>query len=228
MTVLSAVQAAAPAIAMATPSQIYAATSADMASMRTVIAEVVQQILDANEWPALLEFDTFTGDGVTETFTLPSDYDRMAKNSQIWATDMPQYPLRQSGSTDDWIAAKIQDIGDWYRQYLIRGNRISFFPVLGDAATVDYGYQSKNIVLSSGGVAKAEFTADDDTFVLPERLLTLGIIWLWKSRKGIDYSEEMATFQEALAREVTRAKGPGAIITSRPIGYRLPPYGYPR
>lgn len=228
MTVLSAVQAAAPAIALATPSQVYAATSSDMVSMRTVIDEVVQQIIDANEWPALQEFTTITGDGVTETFPLPSDYDRMAKNSQIWSTDMPQYPLRQSGSTDDWIAARIQDIGEWHRQFLIRGTRISFYPVLGDGAVVDFSYLSKNAVLGADSTLKPAFTADTDTFVLNERLLTLGIIWLWKSRKGIDYSEEMATFQEALAREVTRAQGPGQIITSRPLGYRLPPYGYPR
>jgi len=227
MTVLSAVQAAAPAIALDTPSQIYAATSKDMVDMRAVINEVVQQIVDANEWSALQVFHTITGDGVTETFTLPSDYDRMAKNSQLWSSDMPQGPLEQVGSLDDWMAAKIQTIDGFYRRWLLRGLQISFYPVIPNLETVQLAYYSRNTVLA-GGSPQDGFTADTDTFRLSERLLTLGIIWLWKSRKGVDYSEEMAGFQEALAREVTRDKGPGTIITSRPRGYRLPPYGYPR
>lgn len=224
MTILSAVQQAAPAIALDVPSQVYAATSKDMVDMRSVINEVVQQIVDANEWSALQEFHTITGDGVTETFALPSDYDRMAKNSQLWSSDMPQNPLQQVGSLDDWMAAKIQTIGEFYRRWLLRGTQISFYPVIPDGETVELAYYSRNVV----SPAKQAFTADTDTFVLSERLLTLGIIWLWKSRKGVDYSEEMATFQEALAREVTRDKGPGTIVTSRRLGYRLPPYGYPR
>ena len=56
-------------------------------------------------------------------------------------------------------------------------------------------------------MAKETFSQDNDTFALPERLLTLGLIWRYRSQKGLDYSEDLATYGNALAQEQNNDKG---------------------
>ncbi len=52
--------------------------------------------------------------------------------------------------------------------------------------------------------------------MLPERLLTLCLIWTWKAQKGIDYQEDMANYQIALAQEIGKARGPSTIAVGKP------------
>lgn len=231
MTLLTSVQAAAGPIAIARPEQVFAATDQDMLDMQVLVNEVSKQITDANQaWSSLQQFHKIIGNGVDETYPLPDDYDHMAQTSQIWCSDMPQGPLEQVGSLDDWMAMETMAIEPFFRRWLLQGQNITFRPILPDQSTAQFAYYSRNVVKAQNGTLKEYFDADTDTFVLPERLLTLGIIWNWKSRKGVDYSEEFSNFSEALAREVTRDQGPGTIIRSRYRSgwYSLPPYGYPR
>ena len=231
MSLLSAVQAAAGPIALARPEQVFAATDQDMLDMQVLVNEVSKQITDANQaWSSLQKFYTINGDGVSTTYPLPDDYDHMAQTSQIWCSDLPQAPLEQVGSLDDWMAIETMAIEPFFRRWLLQGQNITFRPILPSASTAQFSYYSRNVVRAADNSVKEYFDADTDTFILPERLLTLGIIWNWKSRKGVDYSEEFSNFSEALAREVTRDQGPGTIIRSRYRSgwYSLPPYGYPR
>src|SRR3546814_3845312 len=48
---------------------------------------------------------------------------------------------------------------------------------------------------------KAAFTSDSDTFLLPERLLTLGLVWRWRENKKLDATGD----QEAFIKEIGRA-----------------------
>jgi hypothetical protein len=58
--------------------------------------------------------------------------------------------------------------------WIILGGEFKFWPSVNGTAT--FPYISKYIVLDGDGVTlKETFTSDDDTFVLSERLLTLGL-----------------------------------------------------
>ena len=87
-------------------------------------------------------------------------------------------------------------------------------PSVTGGETARLTYLDKNcIALTSGGAGDA-FMADDDTFLLDERLLRLGMIWQWKAQKGSPYAEDMANFQTALSR-VSGADKPAPIIVDR-------------
>jgi hypothetical protein len=79
-------------------------------------------------------------------------------------------------------------------------------------------------VTPSSGSAKAAFTADDDTFVLDERLLTLDCIWRWKAQKGLEYAEHMQNAEIARSKAISDDKGPRILVQGRrrlslPVAY---------
>jgi hypothetical protein len=82
--------------------------------------------------------------------------------------------------------------------------------------TATFVYMHKNCVeVYGGGGGTADFFSNDnDTFVLDERLLKLGMIWQWKAQKGSPYAEDMASYETALAR-VAGADVPAPIIIDR-------------
>jgi hypothetical protein len=72
-------------------------------------------------------------------------------------------------------------------------------PVPPAGETIAYEYVSTNWAMSSAGQGKTSFTSDDDTAALDEELLTLGLQWRFKQAKGLDYGEDMATYERAVA-----------------------------
>jgi hypothetical protein len=95
--------------------------------------------------------------------------------------------------------------------WMVLGGEVQIRPAPGSGVVHSYYYISKNIV--SGN--KAAFTADTDTFVLPERLLTLSIIWRWRAMKRLEYAEDMANFNIAFAEETTADKGSRVLVAGR-------------
>ena len=61
--------------------------------------------------------------------------------------------------------------------------------------TIAYEYVTKYLVEDSSSTAKENFTADDDTAILEEEILTLGLIWRFRKAKGLDYSEQFRSYQ---------------------------------
>jgi hypothetical protein len=73
---------------------------------------------------------------------------------------------------------------------------------------VAYEYISLNWVLDVDGVTyKAAFTADTDTSVLNEPVMTDGVVWRFKSAKGLDFTEEFQEYEEKVARLVAQDGG---------------------
>lgn len=65
-------------------------------------------------------------------------------------------------------------------------------------------YQSGWYAIDASGVRKPAFTADDDRFALPERLLRLCAIWKWKATKGLPYGQDFEEFERARVLAQTR------------------------
>ena len=93
---------------------------------------------------------------------------------------------------------------------------------LASAVTAKYYYITKNIVDPVTGANKEAFTIDTDTFLLDEKVLRLGVIWQWKSNKGLPYAEDLASYETALAEAVSRDKG-SKVIT---VGAQRLPGGF--
>lgn len=169
--------------------------------------EVAADISKSHGWQALTKIGLLTADGVSEAYPMPEDYDRMAGDgSWFWG-------LSPLGGIDDYMDA-IQGghPGGWF----ILGGMIHFAPL--QSGVTRFPYISSYYAIADGGERKARFTSDDDNFVLDDRLLTLGLVWRWKAQKGMNYTEDMATFEIALAQEQARDRGP--YVLKPPRQYR--------
>lgn len=196
----------------------FSSTEQVAAEMADLANEVAADIVEGHDWRALTKVAVITGTGA-EAYSLPADYARMTLKAEV---DDP--------ATWFWGYEAFSDVNEWLRYksggflvagnggWIILGDELQFYP--GPTGNAQFPYISKEWARSEAGVAKSAFTADDDTFVLDERLLTLGLIWQWKAQKGLDYSEAMATYGTALSRAQSRDKG--AYVTRCPRAVRGP------
>jgi hypothetical protein len=172
---------------------------------------------DTRDWVDLMATATFTGDGVTERFALPGDYLRMLVDANVWVSTTPLMPLRFIGSYDEWLWRSAANYWDSRGSYILFGGGMMIQPILPAGGTARFGYISRNMINLAGGGRSDTFVSDDDTFLLAERLLKLGMIWRWKSNKGSPYAEDMGTFSDALAMKLGRDQPAPILIGSAPM-----------
>lgn len=107
----------------------------------------------------------------------------------------------------EWQAQKGLTASILTDAFIIRGGAwlATPTPVAGD--TYAYSYVSKNWCQSSVGVGQSAWAADNDTGILDEPLMELGLEWRWLKKKGFDYAEEFLTYQRAVAQAITNDGG---------------------
>ena len=217
MTVLSVIKDASTQLGLDIPSVLFSNTYRTWVEMCALVNECARQILEEYDWSRLKKAAVLTGDGAATTFALPTDYDRMVMDANLWGPNFNYYPTQQVTDFNRWLEVMSWSIDSWDQRWSVFGGSINILPALPLAETLTYGYISNSVVNGS----QPEFTADTDTFTLDERLLKLCVVWNWKQRKGQDYAADLQAYEDAVSR--ARFKDPGArqtIYTGR--GYRFP------
>lgn len=196
MTVLSAVQLAAPWIGIAVPSVLFTGTDRTSVEMQAMVNEAAKGVCEDVDWQRLKLQNTITGDGSTTDWDLPADYARMPKVTHLWQSATPNTPVMPVDSEDDWLGMDVQDFQTVLSRWIIYGNQLHIKPAIANAATVKHFYISNKIVLASGDTSptKTDFSVDSDSFFLGDRILTLAVIWRWKAAKGRPYEEDMQNY----------------------------------
>lgn len=206
MTILSVAQSACRVIGINEPDVLVGSTDRQYIELLMIAQEMAERIARGHEWQKLSRIHTLTGDGTTEDFSLPSDFDRMLVKSQVWSSVL-ECPLSPITDLDQWLGLDVQSFDFIVNAWTIYGGLMRIKPALTNAATAKFFYQSNLIVAPSSGDNKTTFTADADTFRLDEQLLKLGVIWRWKEAKGQAYAEWMQDYEELKERLVARDKG---------------------
>lgn len=88
--------------------------------------------------------------------------------------------------------------------------------------TVAYEYTSTNWCKSSTGTSQPRWSADTDTYAWPEQTQVLGVKWRFLRAKGLDYTEEVRTYENAVQRQIARSGGNKTLaLNSREYGQHL-------
>lgn len=211
--ILAIIKAASRALGVKVPTAVYSATGRTEVELAQVANEMARRIRDAHDWSMLKVLNTETGDGTTTTFTLPSDYRKMPKDQQIWSS-RTQEPLTHISGGDDWLNLTVRNYSVVTGVWTILGGAVQVMPAPSASESLYYYYISSNMVETAAAEYQASFTADSDIFRLDDRVLELGIIYEWRSRKGLDYKDELADYQEALGKAISDDKG-ARILTQR-------------
>jgi len=211
-TALQIAQDAATKLSLDRPSVLFSSAEPTDILLRRCLIEAADKIVQAHDWQLLKRVQTHDGDGTTTEFALPSDYLRMPKDAQIWSTKWQRQLYHIT--PEDWLYFDVRDFNFTLGAWTIYGGNVVYEPALDADEDAKFFYISANCVTDNGGTHKATFTADDDTFRLDDRVLELVLVWVWRAQKSLDYAEEQATAEVALARDIERDKG-ARILTQR-------------
>jgi hypothetical protein len=134
--------------------------------------------------------------------------------------------MRFISDSDEWLQRRQHGYINAWGEWALFGSYMYIQPVMGAGVIANFFYLQKNCINLAGGGRGDVFMSDDDTFVLDERLLKLGMIWQWKALKGSPYAEDMATFMDALTR-ASGADKPAPIMIHRLPSSVTAAYPYP-
>lgn len=200
--ILSALQSAAVRLVGRKPSTFFGASGVFEMEMCDLINEVAQDIAKYQDWAILMRTHTFSGDGLLTVFNQPLDYDRMTVDSQIQSSANWLWGYAHYANINDFLLAQNTGFHPWPGGWIIfgygsPGATFQFSPApMGDAV---FPYISNQWAINSAGtVTKPFFDSDTDSFLLPERLLTLGLVWRWRENKKLDYTGDQEAFTKAL------------------------------
>jgi hypothetical protein len=214
-SILSIIKDVATVIGIDVPTVFMTSQEREHLELASLANEMAERIGRAYDWQALAAIATYTGDGVTEDFDLPSDFDRMPVSAKVWSSSI-QSPLTAIPDRDTWLAYEVQNISLVFGAWTLFGGQIHIKTALAAGATAKHWYQSNKLVKAKDQndviTYAALFAADADMFRLDDQLLKLGIIWQWKANKGLAYGEDLQNYEELKEKLIARDKGGRTMI----------------
>lgn len=191
-------------LSLTQPTVVVTSTDLQVLQMLELLKEAAEDLadygIDDSCWQALQREHTFVTVAQEEQTNtpIPADfgrfitgtfYDRTSQRQLAGPLSPAQYQQQQARPV----------LLQPYLTFRERDGALLITPSPAAGDTIAYEYVSSYYAVSSAGVAKREFTSDDDTTYLDEELLKKSLRWRWKQAKGLDYGEDMATFERATA-----------------------------
>jgi hypothetical protein len=202
---------------------VFSNTADTARQMRALANQEGKELMRRGSWEKLTKEKTFTSLAQeTQTSVIPADYDHMLNETFYNRTRKRQVlgPL----SPTDWQAQKSILATVLYDSYRIRGGNVLMIPVPPAGDTYAFEYISNNWVLDATDVEKPAFTADTDTAILDEELITLGVIWRFLKAKGFDYAEAFRTYELQVSQALARDGSKRTLNFTQQVNYGRPRY----
>lgn len=210
MTALTIVQSACSQIGITAPSVVFASTEQQVIQLRSLLNEEGRSSARAGQWPRLTKQHTFTTTATAnqaDGFPDPNDLERFV-NDSMWnrSTSRKVYgPLSEQEYQREQAFPVFNTVNP---AFLTRGTTFIAQPAAQAGDTWAYSYVSKYWALASNGTTELEvMTADTDTAMLPEYLITLGIVWRFLKANKLPFAAEQQTYETQLQQEIARQGG---------------------
>lgn len=130
-------------------------------------------------------------------YSLPADFDRLIDRTQ-WDKSKHWEMLGPSSAQSwQWLKSGYISTGPRIR-FRMLGGYFQIWPALASDEYLGFEYMSNYWAQDSNGDYKAEFTADDDTCIFPDRLMTLFLKKKYFEAKGFDTTALERDFQRVL------------------------------
>lgn len=223
MTIATALAPAARRLLKRDVTAFMASTDQTIKGLVDLAQESAVAIARATDWQALRKIHTITGDGSTILHDMPEDYSRMLKKSHPVLTSSLGNRLTRVDD-DEWLQQQIQPTGN-PPSWILTGGKFGISPFLAVDEEVKFFYVSNRITSAN----KTQFESDDDQFKLPERLITLAVIYRWREARGLASTGDLENFNTAFIEESGDDRAPGIIMTgpARMPGNVRNAYPYP-
>lgn len=164
-------------------------------------------------------------------YAMPADYDRMIDRTHY--DKSKRWEMLGPETAQQWQFLKSSYIATGPRmRYRILGGYFQIWPVVNTPEYLGFEYVSANWVRDLNGNPKATFTADTDTCIFPDAIMTLGLKKKFYEVKGFDFSSFAKDYRDQLS--IAKAADAGsATLAMAPqpssvlVGYEnIPDSGY--
>lgn len=221
MSLKTALQSAALRLVGRKPTAFAASSALLEAELVDLANEVAQDCAGFHDWRALVRVFDVPADGVLTEFDLPADYLRQVASTRVRDNVNMLGAYGAAASIDDFLSLQGRG-GLLHGAWLIMGRKLQFTTAPQASTTLLMSYISKNYAIDDSGATKARFDNDADEFALPERLLTLGVIWRWRENKKLDYTGDQEAFANALEEYSADDGGTQRIVQRSRVFDRAP------
>ena len=204
MSLLTIVQNTCQRVGVPAPSSVINNTDATVQQMLALAQEQGKELTDRFHWQGLTQeasFTTVAQESQGSLSTIAPGFSRLLNDTFYDRTDRTHIygPL----NAQDWQHEQGTNGTSAYDRFRIRGDLLLLYPAPAAGHQIAFEYVTKNWI--SGD--KDAFTADGDTALLDEELLTLGLVWRFREAKGFDYAEAFRKYEVRLANAQARDGG---------------------
>lgn len=210
MTCLTVVQNVCGEIGLTQPTAVITNTDPQVKQILAIANREGRTLSKRGRWQNLTQEATFntvaTASQGAITTIAGTDFSYIL-NETIWNRDLKR-PVFGPLSSAQWQQLKAQSQTGPFNQFRIRGNLLYFLPTPTAGQACAFEWQSKNWCQNAAGtVTYAGWNADTDVGLLDEDILSLGVIWRWKSAQGLDYAEDFNEYERRVADSLGRDAG---------------------
>jgi hypothetical protein len=220
MTLLSIVQNASDRLGLTRPSSVMTSQDDNAKVLRGLAQEEGKALAGRHTWQVLQTEYTFsTADG-TDSYALPDGFGELIKDTVFNRTRRRR--MQGDLSPSQWQETQASLVTMVNPAFRIRGNLFYISPTPSAVETVAYEYLSTYWCQSSLAVGQSAWVADTDTGILDEELTTLGLVWRFKAKNGLDYAEAMNSYEIEVAKRIFKDGARVTIDTSNCERDRVP------
>jgi len=206
MSLLTIVQDAAARVALTQPAAVASSATTIDIQFRQLAQQEGDELSRRFSWQALQVDYTFTSvASETQTGVMPSDFDRFVDDT-FWNRSRRR-PVLGPHSPQSWQTLKATAIPAVTDVFRLVGDSLLILPAPAAGQTYAFTYITNKWCQSSGGTTQAAWNADTDTARIPERLLTLGVVWRFLASRGFDATLSKAVYDEQVALAIGRDGG---------------------
>ena len=210
MTLLQLIQRFCLRSGVQSPTTVVGSTDKQVLQLLNLLEEEGNDLASRHEWQALTQeavLTTLAAEDQGHIDTIAPNGFRYIRNNTIWdRTDT--LPVIGPMNGQEWQALKAVAVNGPRYQYRFRGNHIIVNPVPAAGHDWRFEYQSKHWILDTNkSTTKEFFTADTDTFLLPDTLHLSGLRWRWMREKGLDYAELFNAYETQVKDAMGRDGG---------------------
>lgn len=203
-TCLQIIQSVCKRIGINSPNAAITSTDNQIIQLVELCNEEGQELAERYPWQALQREHTFVTAATELQETLPANLNYIV-NDTIWNRTLRR-PVYGPRSQQDWQQQKAMQLNGPFNSFRIMTGQIYFYPVPAAGQNCYYEYITNSWVSTAGGI-NPYWTADSDTPLLDDNLITLGTIWRWKAAKGLDYAEDFRKYEAKIADKMGRDGG---------------------
>lgn len=196
------------------PTVVIGSNDPQTEQLLALIQQAGDELMTIHPWQVLNTDLTWTIIANPNSEPFPDDWDRWLYDSAVWNSAYLLSPLNGPMTSDQWHLL-LQMPGVFFPGYWRYNDDELLTYGLQVGSTCYTQYITRNWILEQDGTAVPEFTADTNTIKLREMLLILSTIWRWKQSKGLDYAEDMRTFERELERAIAADRRPSPTSTRR-------------